>query len=89
MVVADRQHPHLHRRQPGGERAGVVLEQHAEEPLDRAEQGPVDHDRRCRSPSAPTYSRPKRSGMLKSTWMVDSCQLRPMASRTFTSILGP
>ena len=46
MVVADRQDPDLHRGQPGGEGAGVVLEEHAEEPLDRAEQGAVEHDRR-------------------------------------------
>ena len=40
-----RQHPHLHRREPRGEGAGVVLDEHAEEPLERAEQRPVDHDR--------------------------------------------
>ena len=43
--VGDRDADHLHRRQPGRERAGVVLGEHAEEPLDRAEQRPVDHDR--------------------------------------------
>ncbi len=45
VVVADRQQAHLDRRQPRREGAGVVLEQHAEEALDRAEQGAVDHDR--------------------------------------------
>ncbi|CPA26988.1 Uncharacterised protein [Mycobacterium tuberculosis] len=35
------------------------------------------------------YSRPKRSGKLKSSWMVDICQVRPSASLTCTEILGP
>ena len=34
----------LHRRQPCREGARVVLGEHAEEPLDRTEQGAVDHD---------------------------------------------
>ncbi len=43
--LGDGEHPHLHRCEPRGERTGVVLEQHAEEPLDRTEQGTVQHDR--------------------------------------------
>ena len=43
--LGDRQHPCLHRRHPRRERAGVVLEQHTEEALDRAEQRSVQHDR--------------------------------------------
>ena len=39
-----------------------------------------------RAPSSPTYSRPIRAAMLKSYWMVDSCQLRPIASRTIASL---
>ena len=89
VVVADRDADHLHRRQPGRERAGVVLGEHAEEPLDRAEQRPVDHHRRCRVPSAAWYSRSNRSGWLKSTWMVDICQVRPIASLACTEIFGP
>ena len=44
-----------------------------------------------RVPSAATYSRLKRSvdGWLKSYWMVDICQVRPIASRACTEILGP
>ena len=64
VVVAHRQDAGLDRRQPGREGAGVVLEQDGEEPLDRAEQGPVDHVRPvplvvgarrtpCRSAAAP------------------------------------
>ena len=45
MRLGDRQHLDLHRRQPRRERPGVVLEQHAEEPFDRTEQRPVQHDR--------------------------------------------
>ena len=43
----------------------------------------------CRSPSAPWYSRPKPLGWLKSYWMVDICQVRPMASLACTEIFGP
>ncbi|CAM5569012.1 hypothetical protein SVIOM342S_03998 [Streptomyces violaceorubidus] len=35
---------------------------------------------RVLEPSAAVYSRSKRSGRLKSSWMVDICQVRPMAS---------
>ena len=41
----DRQHHGLHRRQPGGQSAGVVLDQDAGEALQRAEQRAVQHDR--------------------------------------------
>ena len=44
---------------------------------------------RCREPSAAVYSRPKRSGSKKSSWIVDICQVRPMASRAWTEIFGP
>ena len=46
VTVADGQHGGLHRREPRRERTRVVLDQHAEEPLDRTEQRAVDHDRR-------------------------------------------
>ena len=42
-----------------------------------------------RSLSAPTYSIPKRCGVWKSSWMVDICHVRPMASRACTEIFGP
>ena len=44
-VGGDRRHHHLHRRQPQRERAGVVLDQHADEPLHRAADRPVQHHR--------------------------------------------
>src|SRR5205807_3995756 len=39
------QHFNLHRSEPRRKRAGVVLDQNAEEALDRAPQRPVDHER--------------------------------------------
>ena len=42
--VGNGQDLHLHRREPGGERTGEVLGDHADEPLDGAQQRPVDHD---------------------------------------------
>ena len=44
---------------------------------------------RWREPSEAWYSRSKRSGRLKSSWMVDICHVRPIASRACTEILGP
>ena len=44
-VGGDGRHHHLHRREPQREGAGVVLDQHAEEPLHRAEDRPVQHHR--------------------------------------------
>jgi hypothetical protein len=41
----DREDPHLHGVRATAGTPRVVLQQHAEEPLDRAEQRPVDHDR--------------------------------------------
>ena len=43
--VRHREHGHLYRRQPGGHGTGVVLDQHADEALHRADDGPVQHDR--------------------------------------------
>jgi hypothetical protein len=44
---------------------------------------------RWREPSAAWYSSSKRSGRLKSSWMVDICQVRPIASFAWTEIFGP
>jgi len=44
---------------------------------------------RCRDPSAAWYSSSNRSGSMKSSWMVDICQVRPIASRACTEIFGP
>ena len=42
-----------------------------------------------RALSSPTYSAPRRPGMLKSTCMVPHCQTRPMPSFSEYSIFGP
>ena len=42
-----------------------------------------------RVPSAAWYSSPKPAGWLKSYWIVESCQVRPMASLACTETLGP
>ena len=39
--------------------------------------------------SAVRYVRSKRCGKLKSTWIVEDCQVRPMASLSLMSIFGP
>ena len=40
-------------------------------------------------PSAAVYSSSKSPGSMRSTWMVDICQVRPIASRAWTEIFGP
>ena len=45
MPLADGHQADLHGREPQRKRAGVVLDEHAEEALDRAEQRAVHHDR--------------------------------------------
>ncbi len=45
VTIGYRHEPQLLGREPQRERAGVVLGEHAEEPLDRAEQHAMDHDR--------------------------------------------
>ena len=45
VALADRNHHRLHRRQPDRKRAGIVLDQHAEEALDRSIQRAVHHHR--------------------------------------------
>ena len=44
LSLADGDEADLHRGEPEGEGPGVVLDEHAEEALDRAEERAVDHD---------------------------------------------
>ena len=46
LLLGDIHDDRLHRREPGGQPAGVVLDQDAEKTLQRAEDRPVQHDRR-------------------------------------------
>ena len=48
FLVRDGDQADLHRREPQRKGAGVVLDEHAEEALDRAEERAVDHDRLVR-----------------------------------------
>src|ERR1043165_3468187 len=48
-VISDRYHPHLFRRQPERERAGVVLDQSADEALHRPDEHAMQHCRPMRS----------------------------------------
>jgi hypothetical protein len=89
VLVGHGEDLYLHRRQPGREGARVVLDQDPEEALDRPNSARWIMIGRWRVLSAPVYSRPKSRGSWKSTWMVDSCHVRPMASRACTEILGP
>src|SRR5881396_1828670 len=50
VLLAHRQHARLHRREPCREGARVVLHEHADEPLERAEDRAVDHDGALRLP---------------------------------------
>ena len=44
MLLADGDEADLHGREPEREGSGVVLDEHAEESLDRTEECAVDHD---------------------------------------------
>ena len=89
MVVADRQDLGLHRGHPQGEGAGVMLEKEvAKNRSTEPKSARWIMYGWWRPLSAPTYSMSKRCGIWKSTWIVETCQRRPMASRTCTSILG-
>ena len=45
MPVGNRQHDGLHRREPQRKRARIVLDEDRDEPLEAAEDRPMDHDR--------------------------------------------
>ena len=45
MPLADRHQADLHRREPQRKGSGVVLDEHAEEALDRAEERAMHHHR--------------------------------------------
>jgi hypothetical protein len=68
----------------------VLLDQDADEALQAADDGAVQHHRAVAAPSSSaTYSASSRSGMEKSTCIVPHCHWRPSASFSVYSILGP
>ena len=89
LRVGDRDHPHLLRREPHRKRAGEVLDQVTGEAFQRAVMARWIIAGRCGLLSAPVYSSSKRSGRLKSSWIVGPCHIRPIASRNLMSIFGP
>jgi hypothetical protein len=66
-----------------------VLDEDAEEPLDRAELRRVDHHRLLARAVTRLVLELEAGGWLKSYWIVDICQVRPIASRHCTEIFGP
>jgi len=79
---------HLHRREPQRKAPGVVLDQDAEEALNGAEQ-------RAWTIKGDAWRRRRRRIAGRSAGQVEvelygvSCQERPMASMSFTSIFRP
>ena len=89
MAFGDGQDRDLHGCEPRRERARVVLER-------MAKKRSIDPNSArwimigwWRSLSAPTYCRSKSCGSWKSTWIVETCHVRPIASRACTEIFGP
>src|SRR5882724_11562923 len=65
VLLADRQHPRLNRREPRRECPGVVLDQDADEALERAEDRAVDHDRALGLPVAVDVLEPEAIRLLE------------------------
>jgi hypothetical protein len=67
----------------------VVLDEDADEALHRADDGPVQHDRRAARGILVDVFGAEAPGIMKSTCIVPSCQVRPIASLRWYSIFGP
>ena len=89
VPVGHRSQAQLLGREPERERTGVVLGEHREEPLDGTEERAVDHDRAVAFPVVARVMQVEALRQLVSTWIVDICQVRPIASLACTEILGP
>ena len=72
-----------------GKLPGVVLDQDADEALERAEDGAVDHHRRVLLAIRADIEGAEPLRQVESTWKVPHCQSRPMASRRTNSSFGP
>ena len=66
-----------------------MLKQHREEAFDGAEQRAVDHHRTLVRAIGGDVFELETFRKVESSWMVDTCQVRPMASRACTEIFGP
>src|SRR5262245_57405082 len=65
VLLADREHARLHRRQPRRKRAGVVLDEHPDEALERAQDRAVHHDRALGLPVAVDVLEPEAVRLLE------------------------
>ena len=81
VPVRDRDDDGLDRRQPEWEGAGEVLDQDADEPLERAVDRAMDGDRALRLAVLVDIGQVEALGQhLRSTWIVAICHSRPSAS---------
>ena len=78
-VLAHRQHAHLNGSEPEREGAAVVLDQDADEALERAEQRPVDHEDRVLLIVGAHVGEPEAGGHLRVE--LDRAQLPRAAER--------
>src|SRR6266516_2202783 len=62
MPLRDRNDTHLNRCQPDGKRPGIMLDQNPHEALDRAKEGPMQHDRLMRLAVRPDVTQIKSLG---------------------------
>jgi hypothetical protein len=67
----------------------MLLDQDADEALQAADDGAVQHDRAWRRAVFAHIFGIQALGMLKSTCIVPHCHCRPIASFSVYSILGP
>ena len=89
VLLAHRNQQHLQRRQPGRERATVVLDQERDEALMGAQRRPVNAVGVCSVPSRSMYLRPKRPGTAKSSWLVETLNSFSSTLSNWKSTFGP
>ena len=80
--------PHLFRRKPEREVAGVMFDEETDEPLVRAQRRAVDAERRLLGVVLVAVDQAEPFGTAKSTWFVARVNSLPMALQTCTSFSG-
>jgi len=88
VVVAHREHLCLYRRQPSGECAGVMLGEDGKKAFYGTEQRPVDHVGTVAGVVGAHVLHLEALREHVVNLDRDTCHLRPIASRTWTSIFG-
>jgi hypothetical protein len=84
----DRRDHRLHRREPHREAPGMMLDQDADEALERAEDRAVEHHRAVPLAILTDIGCIEPLGHHRSDWIVPHCQVRPIASVRWNSSLG-